>query len=565
MKIKRILAVMLAGAMMLSMAACGGESKEESAAQPSTEQKTIDGNVLDAEQYFNGYLGADPTTLDGVIGNDNIGGGVLNNVMEPLTRLAEKDGKNIREGAGAESWESNEDGTVWTFHLRENTWSDGQPVKAQDYVYSIVRTLTPETGSPNSYLLTCVKNANAVLAGEMDPSELGVKAIDDKTVEFTLEQPTPYFLSLTDGRIMQPQRQDIVEQYGESYGAEATNMVYCGPFKVESWMHNAEMVLVKNDSYWDKDSVNLQTINYKIMNDENTIFNSFTNGSIDSCGCGTPEWMEKFGAMEEVQYIHNVSPSVRYHFFNTKDELFANKNIRKAFTLAIDREDVSKSIYFNTMEPAYAWVPDGVSSGELGIYREQVEAPLKAMVGKEDPKELLIKGMEELGLGSDPSTLEVTFSLGDTNQWIKNYGEYYQQKFKEVLGVNVVLDFNEWGSFQSKINAGEYQMGYMVWSIDYNDPYAMLSLMRSDSTAIPTFWANEEYDKLMDQAAVEMDEAKRIELYKQAETILMDEAPICPVVNEASNTYRYKYVKNSNTMSFTSTGLKYAYTSGRPD
>ena len=120
------------------------------------------------------------------------------------------------------------------------------------------------------------------------------------------------------------------------------------------------------------------------------------------------------------------------------------------------------------MEPAYAWVPDGVSSGELGIYREQVEAPLKAMVGKEDPKELLVKGMEELGLGSDPSTLEVTFSLGDTNQWIKNYGEYYQQKFKEVLGVNVVLDFNEWGSFQSKINAGEYQMGYMVWSIDYN-------------------------------------------------------------------------------------------------
>ena len=143
MKIKRILAVMLAGAMMLSMAACGGESKEESAAQPSAEQKTIDGNVLDAEQYFNGYLSADPTTLDGVIGNDSIGGGVLNNVMEPLTRLAEKDGKNIREGAGAESWESNEDGTVWTFHLRENTWSDGQPVKAQDYVCLLYTSPSP--------------------------------------------------------------------------------------------------------------------------------------------------------------------------------------------------------------------------------------------------------------------------------------------------------------------------------------------------------------------------------------------------------------------------------------
>ena len=109
MKIKRILAVMLAGAMMLSMAACGGESKEESAAQPSAEQKTIDGNVLDAEQYFNGYIGSEPTTLDSVVGNDQYSGSVLTNTMEPLTRLAEKDGKNIREGAGAESWESNED------------------------------------------------------------------------------------------------------------------------------------------------------------------------------------------------------------------------------------------------------------------------------------------------------------------------------------------------------------------------------------------------------------------------------------------------------------------------
>lgn len=569
MKLKKILAVMMAGAMMLSLAACGGEETSSSSGEDATaEQKTIDGNVLDEEQYFNGYLGSDPTTLDSVIGNDSVGAGVLNNVMEPLTRLGEKieengEHVNFREPAGAESWESNEDGTVWTFHLRDNTWSDGQPVTANDYVYSITRTLTPETGSPNSYLLTCIKNANAVLAGEMDPSELGIKALDEKTIEFTLEQPTPYFMSLTDNRVMQPQRQDIVEKYGETYGAEAANMVYCGPYKVESWTHNAGMVLVKNDSYWDKDNVNLTKVDYKIMNDENTIFNSFTNKSIDSCGCGTPEWMEKFGAMEDVEYIHNTSPSVRFHFFNTKDPLFQNENIRKAFSLAIDREDVAKSIYFNTMDPAYGWVPDGVSTGEAGIYRDQVEEPMKAMYETEDPKALLLKGMEELGLGDDPSTLTITFTLGDTNQWIKNYGEYYQQKFKEVLGVNVVLDFNEWGTFLSKTNAGEYQMGYMVWGIDYNDPYAMLSLMTSTSTAIPTFWSNEKYDELMAKASVEMDDVKRQELCAEAEKILMESAPICPVVNEASNTYRYKYVHNNNTMSFTSTGLKDTYISGR--
>ncbi len=216
------------------------------------------------------------------------------------------------------------------------------------------------------------------------------------------------------------------------------------------------------------------------------------------------------------------------------------------------------------MYPAYSWVPDGVSTGELGNYRDQAEEPLKAMAESEDPKELLLKGMEELGLGSDPSTLSVTFTLGDTNQWIKNYGEYYQQVFKNVLGVNITLDFNEWGTFQSKTYAGEYQMGYMVWGIDYNDPYAMLSLMVSNSGNIPTFWENEKYDELIAQSSVEMDEAKRVELYKEAENLLFNEGcALCPIVNESANTYRYSYMKNMATMPFTTTGLKYVYTSGR--
>lgn len=451
MKIKRILSVLLAGAMMLSLAACGGE--EESSANgegaATAEQKTIDGNVLDEEQYFNGYLGSEPTTLDSVVGNDTYSSSVLTNVMEPLTRLAEKDGQNVREGAGAESWESNETGDVWTFHLRDNTWSDGQPVTAEDYAYAVRRIMTPDVGSPNSYLLTCLKNGEAVLAGEMDPSELGVEATDEKTLVFTLEQPTPYFLSLTDTRVMMPQRQDIVEQYGDTFGADAANLVYNGPFKLDTWTHNSQLVMTKNESYWDAENVNLDTITYNIMNDENAIFNSFSNASIDSCGCGTKEWMDRFNQMENVEYLHYTSPSVRFNFYNTKDELFQNKNIRNAFTLALDREDVVEVIYDGTMSPAYSWVPDGVSTGELGNFRDQMEAPLETMYAEGlDPKELLLTGMEELGLGSDPSTLEVTLSFGGTDQWMRNYGEYYQQTFKDVLGVNVVLDFNEWGHLQ---------------------------------------------------------------------------------------------------------------------
>ena len=216
---KRILSALLAGVMILSLTACGGGSGKKSA----------DG------AYYNTYLDTDPTTLDPVKGNDTYSMGILRNIMEPLTRLEEDGDKQERKGAGAESWESNDDGTVWTFHLRDNKWSDGEPVKAEDYVYGMKQTLNPDAGSPNAFYITCIKNGEAIYNGEKDVSELGVKAVDDKTLEITLEYPVPYFLSLTDTRAMLPVRQDLVEKYGESYGANAESMVGCGPFKITNW------------------------------------------------------------------------------------------------------------------------------------------------------------------------------------------------------------------------------------------------------------------------------------------------------------------------------------------
>lgn len=562
---KRILAFVLAGAMALSMTGCGGGSSEDSSAAASGDQKTIDGNVLDADQSYTTYLMSDPTTLDAVKGNDTYSNSILLNIMEPLTRMDEDaDGKNTRIGAGAESWESNEDGTVWTFHLRDMKWSDGEPVTAADYAYSLTMALDPEAGSPNSYLVTCIKNGEAVNSGEKDVSELGVKAVDDKTLEITLEEPTPYFLAMTDTRIMMPTRQDVFEKYGESYGADADKIIGNGPFKLESWTHNSEIKLVKNEEYWDAENVNLQSVTYQIQSEETTNYNSFDNGTLDACTCGTQEWMERFEAKDNVERYDYVSAAVRFHFFNTKDELFKNENIRKAFSLAIDREDVVDTIYLGAMYATYGWVPEGVTMQDGTDYREKVEAPLKAMYESEDPKELLLKGMEELGLGDDPSTLTVKFTLGGTTEWLKKYGEYFQQKYKEVLGVNIELDSNEWGTFQSKTNSGDYQMAYMSWTIDYNDPDGMLSLMTSDSNAIPTFWSNEEYDEIMAQASVEMDDAKRLELFQQAEKILFESGgPLAPVVNEGVHGFYYNYVHNLGKTPFNTMGLKKIYISGR--
>lgn len=247
------------------------------------------------------------------------------------------------------------------------------------------------------------------------------------------------------------------------------------------------------------------------------------------------------------------------------DELFSNLNVRKAFVLAVDREDMAKTIYQDMHIPAYWWVPQAVSTGELGDYRDQVEAPLEKIAKEEDAKELLLKGMDELGLGSDPSKITVKYSLSATTQWARNYGEYVQQKYKDVLGVNIELDFNEWSTFQQKTNSGEYQMANMTWSTDYDDPMSMISLFTTENSSnIPTGWSNEEFDALIDQAGKEMDEAKRVDLYSQAEQILFNEGcNICPLVNEMQHIFRYSYVKNVDEKFTSTSGLKYVYIEGR--
>ena len=546
MKAKRLLTLLLALSMTAGLAACGG------------------GNGGKSEQTLTTSLAEEPATLDPSRCNDAVGDAILINVMEPLIRMEENEnGENVPTGAGAETWEANEDGSVWTFYLRDNSWSDGQPVTAEDYVYGIQRILDPEVGSPISFLLVdCIKNGNAVNTGEMPVSELGVKALDEKTLEITLEGPTPYFLSLAYSKAMYPARQDIAESLGDTYGADAAGLVFNGPFVVTQWTHNSQFVLEKNDSYWDKENVGLDSITYMIMGDENSRYNSFENGSLEIVSVGQPEWIDRFNQKDDVTYTEYVIPSIRFHFYNTQDPIFQNEKIRKAFTLALDRDDVVETIYHGTMLPSYGWVPQGVASGEtISDYSARGTAPLTALIEENpDAKALLVEGMEELGLGSDPSTLDITFSFGGTTQWLRNYGEYLQAVYKEALGVQIQLEFNEWGTFQSLINSGDYQVGYQVWSIDYNDPMAMLSLFVTNAGAIPTGWSNAEYDALVAQAGSEMDDEARLALYQQAENLLVHDAGVvCPVVNETVNRFNYNYIQNLPTNYFSSNngGMKY--------
>lgn len=552
--------------VLLTVVGCGKEdAKVVDKPSDSTGGNTEVATDIDSEQYLNLIIDAEPSTLDASKGSDSYSNGILNNVLEPLTRLEEDENQNnFLAAAGAESWDHNEDGTVWTFKIRDNTWSDGVKVRAQDYEYGIKRSLAQETASPSAYLLSPIKNATKVNSGELPVDELGVKSLDDNTLEITLEAVTPYFEQLTYQRVMLPQRQDIVEAQGDKYGTELDTVVYNGPFTLTTWVHNSELVLTKNENYWGKDDVKMQTINLKIIQDENARYNSLANGSVDVAVANRPEWKEKFMKDENLEHLEVVVPSTFFMFFNTQDEVFKNANIRRALSAAINREEAANVIWNGVNAPAFGWVSPSINIGD-DEYRQVAESPVKKLVeDNPDPKALLIKGLEELGMDPDPSKLTVKISLGSTDQWFRTYGEYLQQMYIKNLGINFEVQQMEWPVFGSSVEKGDFQIGYMAWGAEFNDPISLLSLLKSDAAAIGTGWKNERYDQLIDLASSEMDQAKRLEYFKEAEHILLyEDAAVAPVVYPGRNIFSYKYVKNLGVTPFGTQGYKSGFTQGR--
>lgn len=557
---KSMLALMLAGVTIFT-SACGN-GKDQSTSNVDANNASVT-EAQDQEQFMNALMDAEPTTLDAQKGSDNYGNIIVNNIYEPLVRLREKDGKLEVEPAAAESYEISDDGLKYTFHLRDLNWDDGQAVTAKDFEYGIKRSADPETGSEIGFLLEPIKNFSKVNSGEAKIDELGVKAVDDKTLEVELEKPAAYFIKLAPFRVMFPQRQDVVEKNGEQFGSEPDTLIGCGPFKLESWTHNSDLKLVKSDTYWDKDNVKLQYINYKIATDVNTALNALDVGEVDSAATTLPEWTEKFDKRDDLVKDPIGLPSVDYLALNSKDELFKNKKIRQAITVALDRQGLIDQVYQGVNDPAYGWVPPVINAGEENYAEARGEGPLKELIDNtKDPKALFVEGLKELGMDEDPSKITIDFSFVN-NPLLKSMGEYVQANLKEKLGLNVNINMMEWPVLNTNISKGEYQMGYLAWAADYDDPYAMLSLFTKDANAVNTGWTNEEYDKLVKEASKETDTKKAIEKYKEAEKLLLEEAPVVPILTVTTNRYHYNYVKGTTTSQFATTGWKYQYTEGR--
>lgn len=594
MKSKKFLALLLVLVMAISvLASCKPADKPADADKPATtdegkeegkEEAPADTGALtemptdgepDADQYINTFDTAHPNTLDPAKGNDSYGNGILLNILEPLVRIQDVKGQMGSVEyvpAGAESWDLSEDGLTYTFHVREgNVWNDGTPVTAKDYEYGIKRCIDPRTACPyanNTYYIKGAEKVNKTKLAEgqePDYSEVGVVAKDDKTLEITLEHPVPFFIDIVTTRIFFPQRQDLVEQYQDTYSTSPETAPQCGPFILKDWVINSEQNYVKNDNYWDKDNVKLSKYKVSIIKDSNTIFNALKAGQIDYAGVGDPKWKGEFLNNPDYYSTVRANPDTTYFMFNCNaDSNTGNNKVRQAISIALDRQELIDSCYNGVPTAAFDFVPPAVTCQGKEFNKLGEGWVKKLAEDNPDPKALFEEGVKEAGLG-DPSSVTIKLMGSDTSQEGRTSGEFVQQCLEEALGCKVEVDNQDWSQFINIVQTGKgWDIAWLAWGADFNDPSNFLETCHSQTAAYPTGYKNEEFDKLLDEAKVEQDADKRVQLFHDAEKILLyDDAALSPVIHRIANVFRRSYIRNANYSFFSTMGMSRIFTSGR--
>lgn len=524
---KRLLATLTAVFLVLSvvMTGCGQNSASSGS-----------GNTI------NCVFPSDPESFDSSKVAEATANTVIQETQEGLVRLGDKK----IEPAGATKWEASEDGLTWTFHLRDYTYSDGVKVKAQDYVYAVRRMFDPAIACPSAGIFYSIKGGEDYLTGKGSVEDIGIKAVDDNTLEFTLKTPTPYFEQLANFVSILPLRQDVVEKAGVTYGTDPKVMVFSGPFVVDSWTRGSKIVLKKNTKYWDAASVKLGEVIISIVPEPATQEQLFDSKGLDIIQDVKAEYVDKLKPKTDsgdVTSLVGYYPSLSYVAFNNKDKnkIFTNSKVRKAFSIAIDREAYTENVIKKDV-PAYGFLPYGLNNGEK-IYRDVVDEPLKA-IKDQDPKKLFDEGVKELGL--DPSKpIEVTFLQRTSASSNKTIAEYLQDQWQKKLGVTVKIDTAaDAATFNKSIQKGEYQLAVAGWGADYNDPMTFMELFLTGSPNNSIFFDNAKYNELVNGGAVDSDMNKRLEMFKEAEKIVVaDEAGMSPLTYNVKTTYMQSYVK----------------------
>ena len=421
----------------------------------------------------------------------------------------------------AESWTVSDDGLVYTFKLRAHNWSDGTPVSAEDFVYSMRRILLPATAAEYASLLYTIKNAEAVNSGKAAPEELAVKALDEQTLEITLEAPAPFFIDQLTHYTAFPVPRHVVEKYGNDW-VKKGNIVSNGPYVLNEWIPNTHVILDKNPEFYDAANVMIDQVYFDPNEDRSAVQKSFRAGELD---------IAKDFASDQIDWLRENLPQethiapylgIYYYPINTSKAPFNDKRVRQALSMALNREAITDKVLKTGEVPAYSFVPPGTGNYAAGpSYVSWKDVPYAERV--EQAKALLA----EAGFGPD-NPLQFTLSY-NTSENHKRIAIAASAMWKQI-GVQAELFNSEVKVHYDRLKQADFDIARAGWIADYNDPQNFLYLLETRTG--PNNYGrfdNAEYNQLMEQAQVTSDLAKRAEIMAKAEAIAMEEQPVIPI------------------------------------
>ncbi len=425
--------------------------------------------------------------------------------------------------AMAESWTTSDDGLIWTFNLRDTTWSDGTPLTAEDFVYALRRIQDPAIASQYSSLLYIIKNAQALNEARIEPEELGVRAIDDRTLEITLEQPAPYLLGLLTHYTTYPVPRHIVEQYGEAW-VQPDNIEVNGPYKLVYWVTGDQLVVEKNPAFYEADTLCFERVSYFELEDlaaverrieagELDINNAFDGGRKAELDRRLPGWAR-------------TTPGLltTYWSFNSSEPPFDDIRVRKALSMALDREYLVENVLTPGFVPAYSFVPPGINNYDT----VRPEVSWKSLSRPERLAEARAL-LEDAGYGPD-NQLRFEFKHRSTDDNPKA-APVAQSNWNEIAPwVDAQILRQDTKVLYSDLRQSNFEVSDGAWLADYNDPLNFLYLLDSD-TGQQNYgnYSNPEFDRLLEAASQERDLQERAALFAQAEKIMLEDHPVTPM------------------------------------
>ncbi|MDY6281659.1 MAG: peptide ABC transporter substrate-binding protein [Erysipelotrichaceae bacterium] len=523
--LKKPLALALTAAML---AGCGGSS---ASGATSTDGAASGGSASGDASTVTVAIDADLNTMDYEIATDGNSFIMQSLVMSGLTELA-ADGSPLPELA--ESWDVSDDGLVYTFHLADAKWSNGDPVTASDFVYAWQRLDNPDTASEYAFILDTVHiaNAAAVNAGEADPSELGVKAVDDKTLEVTLTLPCDFFLSLLAFPSFFPLNQKFYEAQGDQFALSPDNLLYCGPYTMTGYQQGSGYTFEKNPDYFKADQMTdyVDKIVFRYLQDTQSAMLDYQSGNLDVVKLQGDQ-VDQYSGTEG--FTNRMTGYLWYLSidFNTsvhpENSQFANVNLRKAMSLAIDRDTIATNVLKDGSIGADGLIPKDLATGPSGEDFREENGKLTEY-NLDQAKEYYAKALEELG--TDTVSFELLYEDSEAS---KAVAEYIQSNLK-AIGMDVTLNSKPKKTRLQLMNDKDYNVALTRWGPDYADPETYFDLFTTDNTANNSgSYSNADYDALVKAAGSgedATDSAKRWQDYLDAEKIIVQDDPgVIPV------------------------------------